>query len=473
MLQAVSSPRTAAEASDEIRALVSAGDLGRAGRRLLDFSKEFEVPRELENEAVRLMGRINILRRQIREIGENQDAAAERNTLLGSVLELVDDMNCRREEVRSPALRLVEQTTAQPDVREAASLALVPTAPAADVKLPSEATRFETARETFMLHRTQADDADAGAVVFRCRGLTKRYRRSGGFELVDVGFDLCPGEITGVIGVNGAGKTTVLRIVAGALRASDGTVAYPLLSRIGGHGKARIRSQIAYVDQQPAQWYGRLADSLHLYASLNGVRGRDNEDEVEFLLQRLCLDQYRDHEWHQISGGFKMRFELARALVKRPKLLVLDEPLAPLDIMTQQLFLQDLRDLADSSRHPVAIIVSSQHLYEIESIADQILFLDGGRQVHVGKLSELGSDRVDNVFELSCRCSRAVLERHLEALPVLDIEEFGTTYHVRVTRETAASDVIKVLAAVNLQVTYFRDISRSTRRMFDSRMESL
>jgi len=470
MLHVVASPRTANEASDEIRNLVSGGDLGRAGRRLLDFAREFKVPREMENEAVRLMGRINILRRQTREVGESQDKTTERNALMGSVLELLDEMTGGREEVPSPPLRLVDAAAPAPAQVATTDATSVGTPVVAAAAL-AEATRFEAARERFILHRARSGETDG--VAFRCSGLTKRYRRRGGFELMNVAFELRLGEITGVIGINGAGKTTVLRIVAGALQASGGAVSYPRLSRREDRDWAHIRRQIAYVEQAPAPWYGRLADNLHLCAATHGVHGRDNEDEVEFLLQRLGLDQYRDHNWHQISGGFKMRFELARALVKRPSLLVLDEPLAPLDILTQQLFLQDLRDLADSSRHPVAIIVSSQHLYEIESIADQILFLDGGKQVHVGSLSELGNDRVDNVFELSCGCSRAVLERHLEALHVLDIEEFGPTYHVRVTRETPASDVIRLLAAANLQVTYFRDISRSTRRMFDGRMESV
>src|SRR5687767_4450253 len=114
MLHAVAPPRTAAEASEEIRDLVAAGDLGRAGRRLLDFSKDFDVARELQNEAVQLVGRINLPRRRSRGLGQSANAATEQNELIGSLLELMDEMTVVREDSKAPALRVVPSPFGDP-----------------------------------------------------------------------------------------------------------------------------------------------------------------------------------------------------------------------------------------------------------------------------------------------------------------------------------------------------------------------
>ncbi len=90
-------------------------------------------------------------------------------------------------------------------------------------------------------------------------------------------------------------------------------------------------------------------------------------------LARYGLQEYQNAQWDEISGGYKIRFELARALVAQPKLLLLDEPLAYLDVITRQRFLIDLRAIASSLENPIPIVVTSQHLYEIEAIADQLV----------------------------------------------------------------------------------------------------
>jgi ABC-type multidrug transport system ATPase subunit len=121
------------------------------------------------------------------------------------------------------------------------------------------------------------------------------------------------------VGVNGSGKTTLLRVLAGEIATDAGTLAYPLLCP-NPLDWLRIRSQIAYVPQRPSRWYGILEENLYLHAALRGLTGRANEDEVEFILHRLGLEIYRKARWHEISGGFQMRFELAKALVGHPKL---------------------------------------------------------------------------------------------------------------------------------------------------------
>ncbi|BAZ09786.1 ABC transporter ATP-binding protein [Calothrix sp. NIES-4071] len=168
-----------------------------------------------------------------------------------------------------------------------------------------------------------------------------------------------------------------------------------------------VKQNIVYIPQELQKWHGLLADNLYFAASICGIKGQDNLDEVDFVINRLGLEKYKKATWGEISGGFKMRFSLAKALICHPKLIILDEPLANLDISTQLLFLQDIRDLANSSANPISIIISSQHLYEVENIADNILFLKDGKAIYNGLVKNFGEDRNENSYEVACELTYA------------------------------------------------------------------
>ena len=464
---AVSEKQLVLDGRDEIKDLIITADLSRAIKRLLDYARNFSSGRGVENEAVVLSAQYHQLRKDIR-LGRAAATDPMFSQLTSSLLELTDEICVHYQS--QPSEVLPPPAYNQPSSDSSGDQAQESPKP-----LISQGTSLDRARERFLQgrHSRSSTVSPTPDVVFSCRGLCKSYRkRSSTFQLSNINLVLRTGEITGLVGINGSGKTTLLRIIAGELQATSGELHYPLLSP-GSLDWPRIRSQIAYVDQSPPQWYGRLADNLHLSAAVHGFKGQDNKDEVDFILHRLGLAQYRDHTWGEISGGYKMRFELAKALVSQPKCLILDEPLAPLDIVTQQLFLQDLRDLANAVRHPLPILVSSQHLYEIETIADQILVLNDGKCLYYGKVGELGNAQEDKLFELSCALSRSELEGILAALPGVSVEEFGSSYNGRVAKSVTGTDVLCALQNTNVEVTYFRDISHSVRRLFELKEELL
>ena len=162
-----------------------------------------------------------------------------------------------------------------------------------------------------------------------------------------------------------------------------------------------------------------------------------------------------------------MRFALARALVWHPRLIILDEPLANLDINTQLSFLQDLRYLANSQVYPKAIILSSQHLYEVEKITDNIIFMKDGQPIYNGKLTVFGDDMENNAFELSCKLSKDDLTNLLEPITYKSIELIAESqYIVETTKDITAKVLLARLMEKKITLTYFRDISHSTRRLF-------
>jgi ABC-2 type transport system ATP-binding protein len=142
-----------------------------------------------------------------------------------------------------------------------------------------------------------------------------------------------------------------------------------------------------------------------------------------------------------------------------------------LDINTQQVFLQDLRDIADSTSSPLPILLSSQHIYEVEAVADSILFLDRGDVVFSGALDKLHHERQENTYEITSPVGKAQLLTQLEPLGVIDIEATGLTYLVSVPRQVTGRKVLDCLFKANIEVSYFRDISSSSRKLFRGRGE--
>lgn len=302
--------------------------------------------------------------------------------------------------------------------------------------------------------------------VFVGKGLGKRYQRTG-FHLQGVDLELRPGEVTALVGQNANGKTTLLRIVAGELRPDEGTLTFPALSQRLKIDWPLVKAQVAYLPQELPPWSGGLRDNLHYEAAMHGILGEDNEREVEFFVERLGLREHLHKSWGQLSGGTKLRFALARVLVWKPKVLVLDEPLASLDVLAQSRLLQDLLDLARSPRYPQAVLMSSQHLHELEAVASTIVFLRGGEVVFNGPVEEIGDDRKYNAYELGTPAGIETL-KELFRDPRFD-EPFhnGVSFVIKTSKEIGARDVLRKLEESGLEIGYFRDISRSIKRFFE------
>lgn len=303
------------------------------------------------------------------------------------------------------------------------------------------------------------------AVVLECQGLHKSYRR-GDFALKDVSLEARYGEIIGVVGRNGNGKTTLFRLVVGELRPDQGRLAFPAIQPEAGTLRwSRVRQQIAYVPQDLPAWQGALKANLHYEAAIHGIRSADNYREVDYIVERLGLTNQLDRRWHELSGGFRLRFALARALVWKPKLLVLDEPLANLDFVAQQVVLNDLRNLTNSLRYPLAVLVSSQHLHEIEEVSDKLLILAEGAPRFFGSVETVGAERRVNRFELAGDFEMPALEQALGTTPYHSVYYSGISFVLTTPTSVGGPDVLQRLIDGGVRLTYFRDVSRSAKSL--------
>jgi ABC-2 type transport system ATP-binding protein len=207
-----------------------------------------------------------------------------------------------------------------------------------------------------------------------------------------------------------------------------------------------------------------LKTNLKFAATHYGIKGEENELIVLMMIIRFGLWKYRNHNWDELSSGYKMRFELARTFLRSPKLLLLDEPLANLDVLAQQLILEDLKNLSQSLSNPLGIILSSQQLFEVEKISDKILFLKNGAPTHLSNANE--EEEQLTVLELDILDSREELNAALDSLVGHEIKFNGGTYLVSLPVKNGMNQILQALVNHNIQIRYVRDISQSTRRLF-------
>ncbi|MFT3979915.1 MAG: ABC transporter ATP-binding protein [Ferruginibacter sp.] len=296
--------------------------------------------------------------------------------------------------------------------------------------------------------------------LVKAEGISKRYQ-SGNFSMKPVSIALSNGQITGVVGENGNGKTTLLRCLAGQLAIDGGSIQYSLLQKPDYYD---IKNYVAFIPQRIPRWYGQLKDNLHFSAAISGVKGADNELMVDFMLERLGLSKYAGLTWEQISSGYRTRFELARILLQRPQLLILDEPLANLDIKAQQTVLTDLQFIAKNAYHPFGIILSSQQLHEVEKIADDVLFIRNGEAI-------LQSDRKKEravsgyVLEIESRADRETIATVLKDCDAAI--SFNGGFYTISSSQAEVSQMISLLIGAGISITYFRDITHSAKRYFN------
>ncbi len=298
--------------------------------------------------------------------------------------------------------------------------------------------------------------------VLRARNILKSYG-SKKFSLGPVSVEIKKGQVYGLVGENGNGKTTLLRILAKELSHDEGELNFSFIQT--PKNEYDLRTKLVYIPQRTAKWYGSLKDNLKFVLSNYGVSADENETRVLMMIARLGLWNYKHLKWSELSSGYKMRFELARTLLRKPELLLLDEPLANLDVLAQQVILEDLKSIANSVNNPIALILSSQQLYEVEKVSDKVIFLKNGQYKNSSEIDETNPDN-HLILEIDTENSREDL---LEAFKNFKLEKLnfnGGVFVAYFAEDTDLSEVISAIGNTKIQITYLRNISNSTRRFF-------
>lgn len=190
----------------------------------------------------------------------------------------------------------------------------------------------------------------------------------------DLSFTMKRGRCTALLGPNGAGKTTTLRMLAGLLSPSSGEIRF-------ADGQRDVRAMIGYLPQSPA-FYGWMSGREYLVyaARLSGASSRDARARADELLGRVGLLDARHRRIAGYSGGMKQRLGIAQAMIHRPALVMLDEPVSALDPIGRREVLEMLREL----KRDTTVLFSTHVLPDAEEVCDDLLIMHDGRLVVAG-----------------------------------------------------------------------------------------
>ncbi len=299
-------------------------------------------------------------------------------------------------------------------------------------------------------------------LLLSVRGLEKRYSR---FRLGSIDLDLYSGEIVGLVGENGNGKTTLLRMLSQDLAPTAGEIFYPA---VDPKDLYTLRTQLTYIPQRTPNRAGKVRDNLIFCAKHYGVTEEDLDIVVDIWLLRFGMWSFRYMKWSELSSGYKMRFELIYAFLRKPQLMLIDEPLSNLDIVSQQQILDDLKMLTKLNRFRIGILLSSQQLYEVERVSDNVIFLKDGQPSYFRE-DLLEEELQGCVLEFESSTAMERIEDVLEYFSPYEIQRSMGNFYLEISKpSTETKDVLMRLLQSDVEIKYFRDVTHSTRRFFKS-----
>ena len=216
--------------------------------------------------------------------------------------------------------------------------------------------------------------------------ITNLKKSYGGIDaLKGINMTIDKGQFFGLLGPNGAGKTTTINILTGLVRKDIGETM--IFNRDTVSDYRFTRKQVGISSQEFTQdWFFPLDKLLLFQAGYYGINKKDAAPRVESLLDRLGLNDKRNARIRELSGGMKRRFEIAKALVHDPQILILDEPTAGVDVELRHELWKYFGDLHNEGK---TILLTTHYIEEAELLCDKVAIIDSGKVITEGSPKEL------------------------------------------------------------------------------------
>ena len=290
------------------------------------------------------------------------------------------------------------------------------------------------------------------------KNLSKKYK-SGVEALKSVSFDVQQGDFFALLGPNGAGKTTAIGIITSLVNKSSGSI------EVFGHDidkeLAKAKSCIGVVPQEVnLNLFDFNFNILVNQAGFYGIPRSEGKKRAEQYLKKMQLWEKRKTDARSLSGGMKRRLMVARALVNRPKLLLLDEPTAGVDIETRRMMWDFLRDL---NKKGTTIILTTHYLEEAEQLCNKVAIIDEGKIIENDSMQNVLKKLKTEVFILNT-------EEPLDEAP--NIEGYLTNLRspqeieITVTQEQGVNDAFSSLQENGVKVLSMRNKNSRLEELF-------
>jgi len=274
-----------------------------------------------------------------------------------------------------------------------------------------------------------------------------------------INLDVKPGEMFGLVGPDGAGKTTTIRILCGLLTPVSGSA--EVLGLDLSKNRLKIKNEIGYLSQK-FSLYGDLTidENIEFFAEIHGVK--DYKKRRDELLEFTRLTPFRNRLAERLSGGMKQKLALACTLIHKPKIIFLDEPTTGVDPVSRRDFWKILASLL---KEGITIFMSTPYLDEAER-CNRVALMHEGRIISLNTPQKIKESINREVIEIVCSPIRDAYEL-IGKSPGFKVQMFGDRLHVILESDNNGSGKLRsILSENNIQITDYRSIPPSLENVF-------
>jgi len=280
--------------------------------------------------------------------------------------------------------------------------------------------------------------------AIQIKGLKKSYNNTPALKGVDI--EISKGEFFGLLGPNGAGKTTTINILTGLVFKDAGTCLVFEKDIVKDYRYTRSKIGIA-AQELSVDWFFTIEKLLYFQAGYYGISTKKAKTKVDELLERLGLDKKRDSRLRQLSGGMKRRFQIAKALVHDPDILILDEPTAGVDVELRHDLWKYLKELHKKGK---TILLTTHYIEEAELLCDNVAIIDEGTILKEGSPKQLTKELGKSGVTVQTGKAIQNIENLLNDL-TYTIEDSRLHFSVK-DAEKAIPNIIQKLSKINIPI---------------------
>ena len=280
--------------------------------------------------------------------------------------------------------------------------------------------------------------------AIQIKGLKKSYNNTPALKSVDI--EISKGEFFGLLGPNGAGKTTTINILTGLVFKDAGTCLVFEKDIVKDYRYTRSKIGIA-AQELSVDWFFTIEKLLYFQAGYYGISTKKAKTKVDELLERLGLDKKRDSRLRQLSGGMKRRFQIAKALVHDPDILILDEPTAGVDVELRHDLWKYLKELHKKGK---TILLTTHYIEEAELLCDNVAIIDEGTILKEGSPKQLTQELGKSGVTVQTGKAIQNIENLLTDL-TYTIEDSRIHFSVD-NAEKAIPNIIQKLSKINIPI---------------------
>lgn len=307
--------------------------------------------------------------------------------------------------------------------------------------------------------------------------LTRPFARPALHTVVEnVSLDVNEGELFGLLGANGAGKTTLFRMLASHLVPDSGRVTVAGLDTVEDRQQVRRTLVSVGTDERTLYWRLTARENMELFASLYRVPAKEQNDRISRVLETMELAGTGAKQVGSFSSGMKQRLLIGRALLARPRILLLDEPTRSLDPLSARSLRRHLREEVVEGLG-CTVLLATHNAEEAFELCDRVAILERGRLIAAGRVRDLMGEVSEDRYHVGVRASQTTMALKLlgssaEIIPGQeDVAGWGTITTCIPGGLDGAADVMGMLARAGIDVSHFRRMELSLAQLIERVVE--